>query len=148
MRLGLGFAHPEVIEHLLKVKDSYNLSRLAIAVGAQALRDAAWMRRNVARIRATRARTEAGLRELGFEVPPSQANFVMARMTGRNLAPMVAALRRRGILVRYFATPGLRDAMRISIGTPAEMAALIRALRAIVGPPSRKRTGRGRAAAR
>src|SRR5579871_3876374 len=111
MRLGLGFAHPEVIEHLLKVKDSYNLSRLAIAVGAQALSDAAWMRRNVARIRATRAWTEAGLLELGFEVPPSQANFVMARMAGRNLAPMVAALRRRGILVRYFATPGLRDAM-------------------------------------
>lgn len=129
MRLGLGFAAPEIIEQLLKVKDSYNLSRLAIAVGAQALRDDGWMRRSVERIKATRARVEAQLREMGFEVPPSQANFVMARMAGRNLAPLVASLRRRGILVRYFATQRLRDAIRITIGTPAEMAALIRALR-------------------
>ncbi len=143
MRLGLAFAHPEVIEQLIKVKDSYNLSRLAIAVGAQALRDAAWMRRNVGRIRTTRTRTEAELRRLGFEVPPSQANFVMARMPGRDLAPLVASLRKRGILVRYFATPGLRDAMRISIGTPAEMAALLQALRALTAtsPGAKQRRG-------
>ena len=53
----------------------------------------------------------------------------MARMRGRDLAPLAAGLRRRGILVRYFAIPMLRDALRISIGTPAEMALLIRALK-------------------
>ena len=82
MRLGLCFAHPAVIDALMKVKDSYNLSRVALAAGAEALRDSAWMRRNVAKVIRTRARTEARLRKLGFEVPPSQANFVLARMRG------------------------------------------------------------------
>jgi len=129
MRLGLCFAAPAVIEHLLKVKDSYNLSRAAVAAGAAALDDAAWMRRNVERVKRTRRVTETRLRAMGFEVPRSSANFVMARMPGRDLAPLAVGLRRRGILVRYFAIPMLRDALRISIGTPAEMALLIRALK-------------------
>ncbi|HUY19758.1 MAG TPA: histidinol-phosphate transaminase [Candidatus Binataceae bacterium] len=147
MRLGLGFAHPEIIQQLLKVKDSYNLSRLAIAVGARALRDVAWMRRNVERIKTMRARVEAELRRMGFEVPPSRANFVMARLPGRDLGPLAAGLRKRGILVRYFATPELKDALRISIGTPAEMAALMRALRPLMATPGVATASRRRPAA-
>jgi histidinol-phosphate aminotransferase len=128
MRLGLCFAHPSVIDALMKVKDSYNLSRVALAAGAEALRDSAWMRRNVEKVRRTRGRTESRLRALGFVVPSSQANFVLARMPGRDMAPVARGLRRAGILVRHFATPLLRDALRISIGTPAEMAALFKAL--------------------
>ena len=63
----------------------------------------------------------------------------MARMPGRDLAPLVGDLRKRGILVRYFATPGLRDAMRISIGTPTEMSALIDALRSLMASRDSKR---------
>ncbi len=100
MRLGLCFAHPAVIDALMKVKDSYNLSRVALAAGAEALRDSAWMRRNVEKVRKTRTRTESRLRALGFEVPVSQANFVLARMVGRDMAPVVRGLRRAGILVR------------------------------------------------
>ncbi len=129
MRLGLCFAASALIEHLLKVKDSYNLSRVAMAAGAAALEDAAWTRRNVERVKRTRRMTEAGLRAMGFRVPESSANFVMARMPGHDLAPVAAGLRERGILVRYFATPMLRDALRISIGTPAEMALLLRVLK-------------------
>jgi len=132
MRLGLCFAHPGVIEQLLKVKDSYNLSRPAIAAGVRALEDVAWMRRGVERIRRTRAATERSLRKLGFAVPPSQANFVLATMKGRSLAPLVARLRRDRILVRYFDAPGLRDSIRITIGTPAQMAALMKSLRTIL----------------
>ncbi len=140
MRLGLCFAHPEVIEALMKVKDSYNLSRVALAAGAEALNDSAWMMRNVAKIKRTRSSTEARLRKLGFTVPASQANFVLARMLGRDLAPVARGLRRAGILVRYFATPLLRDALRISIGTPAEMAALFKALEPLLRPtPARRR---------
>jgi histidinol-phosphate aminotransferase len=128
MRLGLCFAHPAAIDALMKVKDSYNLSRVALAAGAAALTDADWMRRNVEKIKRTRASTESRLRKLGFVVPPSESNFVLAKMPGRNLAPMVKGLRRAGILVRHFATPLLYDALRISIGTPAEMAALFKAL--------------------
>jgi histidinol-phosphate aminotransferase len=132
MRLGLCFAHPSVIDALMKVKDSYNLSRVALAAGAEALRDSAWMRRNVEKVRRTRVRTESRLRALGFLVPPSQANFVLARMPGRDMAPVARGLRRAGILVRHFATPLLRDALRISIGTPAEMATLFKALAPLV----------------
>jgi histidinol-phosphate aminotransferase len=128
MRLGLAFAHPEVIEALLKVKDSYNLSRIALAGGAAALDDSGWMRRNVERVKKTRAQTEQRLRKMGFQVPESQANFVLARMPGHDLSRMTRGLRHAGILVRYFALPSLRDAIRISIGTPAEMAAFFRAL--------------------
>jgi histidinol-phosphate aminotransferase len=144
MRLGLCFANPAVIAELLKVKDSYNLSRIALAAGAAALQDAAWMRRNVERVRTTRAETERKLRALGFEVPPSEANFVLARMPGRDLAPVARALRRAGILVRHFATPELRDALRISIGKPSEMRRLLAVLRGLVvsasgSPGNRKR---------
>jgi histidinol-phosphate aminotransferase len=142
MRLGLCFAHPLVIEQLLKVKDSYNLSRTAIAAGAAALKDIAWMRRNVRRVRRVRADTAKALRAIGFEVPDSQANFLLARLPGRDVAPLVAGLRREGILVRYFATPELRDALRITIGTPAEMAALLDALRRLLVPPAEANAGR------
>jgi histidinol-phosphate aminotransferase len=131
-RLGLCFAHPAVIEQLLKVKDSYNLSRPSIAAGVAALEDVEWMKRSVERIRKMRARTTEVLREMGFDVPPSQANFILARLAGRNLAPLAAGLRRKGILVRYFDSPGLRDAIRITIGTPAEMAALFAAIRSLM----------------
>lgn len=134
MRLGLAFAQVPVIENLLKVKDSYNLSRLAIAVGAAALSDPAWMERNVERIRRTRAITLERLRGMGFEVPPSHANFVFARIRGHDMADVAAALRRRGILVRHFPHSTFRDALRISIGTPTEMAALFKALAPIIKP--------------
>jgi histidinol-phosphate aminotransferase len=141
MRLGLCFARPEIIEQLRKVKDSYNLSRVAIAAGAAALDDDAWMRRNVERVKRTRAAATARLLRMGFAVPPSSANFVLARMPGRDLGPLAAALRRRGILVRHFrAWP---DAVRVSIGTPAEMAALFRALAPLAaGLSSARRNGR------
>jgi histidinol-phosphate aminotransferase len=128
------FAQPPIIEQLLKVKDSYNLNRVAVVAGAAALGDAEWMRRNVVRVKRTRAATEEKLRRIGFEVPPSQANFVLARIAGQDLTPVAAALRRRGILVRHFPRSIFSDALRISIGTPTEMGALFKALEAIVKP--------------
>ena len=135
MRLGLCFAQPSVIETLAKVKDSYNLNRIALAAGAAAIQDVAWMRRNVERIRKVRASTERTLTKLGFEVLPSSSNFVMARMPGRDLGLLAAALRQRGILVRHFATPDLRDALRISIGTATEMKALFKELEPLIASP-------------
>jgi histidinol-phosphate aminotransferase len=134
MRVGLCFAQPQLIEQLLKVKDSYNLSCLAVSAGAAALADIEWMRRNVERIKNVRAMTEKRLRLMGFEVPPSQANFVLARIQGYNMAAVAAGLRRRGILVRHFPQSVFRDALRISLGTPAEMAALFKALEPLIRP--------------
>lgn len=140
MRLGLCFAHEDVIATLLKVKDSYNLSRVAIAAGAAALRDLPWMERNAERVRQTRRAASRRLRGMGFEVPESEANFVLARIPGRDLAPVAAALRRAGILVRHFATPELRDALRISIGRPREMRELFRALEPLIARRHIKRS--------
>jgi histidinol-phosphate aminotransferase len=146
MRLGLAFAQVPVVTELLKVKDSYNLSRIAVEAGAAALDDAAWMRRNVERVKRTRALTEKRLRAIGFEVPASQANFVLARIIGQDMAPVAAALRRRGILVRHFPNSVFNDALRISIGTPAEMNALFKALVPILKPlMATRRNGLARA---
>jgi histidinol-phosphate aminotransferase len=134
MRLGLCFAHEPVIRQLLKVKDSYNLSRVAQAAGRAALEDAQWAQRNAERIRRTRADVTAQLLAMGFEVPPSAANFVLARMAGINLSAVAAGLRKRGILVRYFDTALLYDSLRISIGLPAEMKVLIRELAQLAAP--------------
>jgi histidinol-phosphate aminotransferase len=134
MRLGLCFAQPPIIKQLLKVKDSYNLSRLAMSAGAAALGDIGWMRRNVERIKQVRAITESRLRRMGFEVPHSQANFVLARIPGHEMGEVAAALRRRGILVRHFPRSVFRDALRISIGTSRQMDELFKALEPLIRP--------------
>lgn len=131
LRIGLAFARAELINELIKVKDSYNLSRAGIAAAVAALDDYAWMQANVRRVRATRERLTVALRAQGFVVPPSQANFVLARRPGQSLQGTYEQLKARGILVRYFATAGLADAMRISVGTDDEIGRLLEALREI-----------------
>ncbi len=128
MRIGLAFAAESIIDELLKLKDSYNVSRLSIVAATAALEDYAWMQANVARVRRTRLRLTQALRARGFSVPPSQANFVLARRPGRDLEGVYQGLKARGVLVRYFATPELADAVRISVGTDAEIDALLAAL--------------------
>jgi histidinol-phosphate aminotransferase len=128
MRIGLGFGQPALLAELGKVKDSYNLSRVSLAAGAAALADVEAMRAHVARVTATRTRLVARLQALGFQVPPSEANFVLARRPGVDQRPVYEALKTRGILVRYFAVPALADALRISVGTDEEIDALLAAL--------------------
>jgi len=134
MRIGLGFGQPALLAELGKVKDSYNLSRVSLAAGAAALGDVELMHAHVARVAATRARLTTALQALDYAVPPSQANFVLARRSGVDQRPVYERLKAQGILVRYFATPGLADALRISVGTDAEIDALLAALPEIATP--------------
>jgi len=130
MRIGLGFAHPRIIEGLNKVKDSYNLNRLSIAAGAAALADIGWMERNVAKIRKTRAALAVALPAVGYEPFPSQSNFVLARRNrGSSARSDYEALKRRKILVRYFDTPRLKDSLRITVGTDEEVSTLLEAMK-------------------
>lgn len=130
MRLGLLFGAPDVVAGIGKVKDSYNLDRLALVAGAAALRDGATMRDNVARIRRTRERLSAELGALGFDVLPSSANFVFARLPSASRARATYhELRNRQILVRYFDRPLLDDGLRITVGTDEEISSLLAALR-------------------
>ena len=71
------------------------------------------------------------LEQLGFRVFPSEANFVLARRPGVDQGPVARALAARDILVRHFAQPGLEDALRITVGTDAEIDALLAALAAL-----------------
>ncbi|MHC4247798.1 MAG: histidinol-phosphate transaminase [Planctomycetota bacterium] len=127
-RVGLGFAQEALVRGLGKVKDSYNLSRMALAAGEAALGDMDWMRANAGRIRATRARLVERLAELGFECEPSQANFVLARIGHPRAKELYETLKARGILVRYFDQEAVRDCVRITVGTDAEVDALLSAL--------------------
>jgi histidinol-phosphate aminotransferase len=131
MRIGLAFGSPELIAEIVKVKDSYNLTRPSIAAAVAALEDCDWMLANVERIRRTRTRLSVALTGLGFTVPPSEANFVLARRPSRDLRPLYEELKQRNILVRHFATPELYDALRITVGTDAEVDALLAALHEI-----------------
>lgn len=129
MRIGLLFGDAGIVSGIGKIKDSYNLDRLAIAAGAAAMRDAAWMRAHVERIRGTRSRLVSGLESLGFAVLPSSANFVFARAGSADRARAAYAfLKSRGILVRYFERPLLDDGLRITVGTDDEISALLDAL--------------------
>jgi histidinol-phosphate aminotransferase len=132
LRIGLAFGHPELLAGLRTVKDSYNVNRLTLVAAEAALADTETMHANVARVRATRERLTEALRLLGYEVSPSQANFVLARRAGVDQGPVAGALAAAGILVRHFATPRLADALRVTVGTDAEIDALLGALRNIV----------------
>ncbi|MCH7570906.1 MAG: aminotransferase class I/II-fold pyridoxal phosphate-dependent enzyme, partial [Deltaproteobacteria bacterium] len=132
MRIGLAFAAEELINGMIKVKDSYNLSRLSLVSALAALQDLPWMIRNVGKIQKTRKRLTRMLKKIGFSVYPSQANFVMVRRRGDNLSGLYQELRRRGILVRYFGVRGLEDALRITVGTPQEIKTLLFEMAAIL----------------
>ena len=128
MRVGVAFAPEQIIEGMMKVKDSYNVNRLSLVAATAALQDLPWMARNVKRIQRSRRQLIAGIRKLGFQVLPSQSNFVLARKPGKNLKEAYETLKRQKILVRYFDAPGLRDCLRITVGTPREIALLLKAL--------------------
>jgi len=129
MRIGLAFGQPSLINEMMKVKDSYNVSRLSIVAAVAALEDYAWMRQNVDKIRTTRARLSAALRDLGYFVYDSQANFVLARKRGAAQEPVYLGLKERGLLVRYFSSPELADCLRVSVGTDEEIDRLLMAMR-------------------
>ncbi|HSE91155.1 MAG TPA: histidinol-phosphate transaminase [Candidatus Binatia bacterium] len=131
MRIGLAFAPEEIISGMMKVKDSYNLNRLSLVAAAAALGDMPWMTRNIRRIQRSRRQLSAGLRKMGFYVYPSHANFVMARKQEQNLKDVYERLKGKKILVRYFDVPGLQDSLRISVGTPQEIRALLKEMKAI-----------------
>ena len=126
MRIGLAFAAEEMIAGMMKVKDSYNVNRLSLLAATAALEDLPWMTRNVQRIQRSRKKLTGGLKRLGYQVYPSQANFVLARKDGENMKSIYEELKRRKIFVRYFDFPGLQDCLRITVGTPSEINILLK----------------------
>jgi len=133
VRLGMGFACTDLIDGLIKVKDSYNVNRFSIAAGAAALAHIDVMRENAERIKCTRARLTDELCRFGFFVYPSQSNFVLARTESRDQAQRIQReLEARDILIRYFDQPRLDDCLRVSIGTDEEIDEFLKQLRELI----------------
>jgi histidinol-phosphate aminotransferase len=132
IRFGFAVADPAVVRELIKVKDSYNCDVLSLAAAAAALEDQEYRATTRARILATRQRLEGELRRLGFDVCPSQANFLWCRRADRPVRPLYEELKRRLILVRYMNYKGYGDGLRVSVGSDEEVDRLLQELQRLV----------------
>jgi histidinol-phosphate aminotransferase len=132
MRLGLGFARREVIAEMMKVKDSYNLDRLAIVAGCAALQDQEWLHETLGMIIRTRTWLQQALAEMGLHVPPSRSNFVFPTIPDGRAAEVFKQLEKRHILVRYFRGSRVADSLRVTVGTDAEVETFVRVLRELL----------------
>ena len=135
LRVGFACGQQHLIDGLVRVKDSFNsypLDRLATAGAVAALEDEAWFDTTRDKIVDTREGLHLQLEDLGFEVLPSQTNFVFARHPQRDAAELAVLLRERAVLVRHFKQPRIAQYLRISIGTREQCSALVQALQAIL----------------
>lgn len=131
IRFGLAIADPATARELVKVKDSYNCDVLSLAAATAAIEDQEYFRAVRAKVLATRGRIEVQLREFGFDVTPSQANFLWCRRADRPVKPIYEELKRRKVLVRYMNYDGY-EGLRISVGTDAEVDRLFAELEAVL----------------
>lgn len=132
MRIGYALAHEELLAYIWKIKQPYNLNVASEAAAIASLEDLDYLRGNIARLVAERERLALELgRFPNLHVYPSQANFLLCRLSGRGERiglELRDTLRRRGILVRAYDKPGLRDCVRFSIGLPEQTDMLLAAL--------------------
>jgi histidinol-phosphate aminotransferase len=117
MRFGYAIAAPDLIAGLMKVKDSYNVNAVAVAAAAAAIKDQKYFRETIGKVKKERKRLTEKLRALGFEVPGSYANFVLADSKSYQAGRIYDKLVQHNIYVRYFNVPGLDNKLRITVGT-------------------------------
>jgi histidinol-phosphate aminotransferase len=126
LRVGYCVGPVELIDAMYKVKDSYNIDALAQAVALAAVKDQRWMLKNTAKVVKTRTWFAAELEKRGWDVLPSEANFVFAKPPAGNAAEIFTALKKRNVFVRYFSAPKTAERIRITIGTDAQMKTLLK----------------------
>lgn len=132
LRFGFVVAQPQIIAGLMKIKDSYNCDTLSIAAATAAIDDQAWLAENRAKLVASRTKLTEGMRALGFEPVPSQANFVWNPHPSVPVKPLYEQLKSWQILVRYMNYAGWGDGLRISVGTDDQISACLAVLKSIV----------------
>lgn len=123
MRIGFAVGHADLVEALVRVKDSFNsypLDSLAEAAAVAAFRDRTYFKDTCNKVIQNRDKVTQGLQELGFEVLPSAANFVFTRHPEHDAADLAAGLRKEGVIVRHFNKRRIDQFLRITIGTPSE----------------------------
>ncbi len=134
LRVGLAVGHPDLIEALERIKNSFNsypLDRIAIAGASAAFEDREYFERTCRQVIASRETVIAAMQALGFEVLPSAANFIFARHRQQDAACLAASLREQGIIVRHFKQPRIDQFLRITIGAPEQNQALLEALKGL-----------------
>ncbi len=132
LRFGYAVAAPALIAGLMKVKDSYNVDSVAVAAATAAIKDQKYFKENVEKVKKERKRLTERLRALGFEVPRSYANFVLAESKNCKAVEVYEKLTLRNIYVRYFAYPKLKDKLRITVGREEQNDKLLSALKEIL----------------
>ena len=135
LRVGFACAQAPLIDALARVKNSFNsypLDRLAIAGALAAFEDQAYFEQTRQAVMSAREGLALALEDLGFEVLPSQANFVFALHRQHDAAMLAARLREHAVLVRHFQQTRIEQYLRISVGTPAQCEALLQALSSIL----------------
>lgn len=131
-RIGYFVGHPDLIAALHKIRDSYNVNGLGQIAAEATLDDLAYYRANFQKIIGTREWLSRELTKLGFRVLPSQTNFILAQPPLFAAQDWLQRLRARKVLVRWFSAPEVKDYLRITIGTEAEAAALVKAACAVL----------------
>ena len=134
-RVGLAISNKEIIEDLNRIKFSfnpYNLNRLSILAGTEALKDVEYFNDTRTWIIKTRETFVAQMEALGFTVLPSKANFVFATHPDMAGQTYFEKLRERQIIVRHFKDPKICEYVRITIGMPEAMDALVEATKEIL----------------
>ena len=131
LRVGLAVGHPDLIEALERIKNSFNsypLDRMAIVGAAAAFEDRAYFEETCRKVIDSREKVVAELTARGFEVLPSAANFIFARHPQQDAGELAARLREQGVIVRHFKQARIAQFLRITIGTPEQNQALLDAL--------------------
>ncbi|HER43659.1 MAG TPA: histidinol-phosphate transaminase [Candidatus Eisenbacteria bacterium] len=131
LRVGYSISHPDLVTCLHMVRQPFNVNRIAQAAGRAALRHFDKTKERIGENRAQLEKVRAGLVDLGFEVPPSQTNFLLA-VPPEGPGNLTEELMNRGIIVRDMSPFGLAGAMRVSIGTPAENERFLKTMRELI----------------
>ncbi len=136
LRVGLAFGSEELIDGLNRIKNSFNsytMDRLALRGAVAALQDEAYFQETTAKVVATRDQIMTSLKDLGFIVTDSKANFLLISHPSYPAADLFKQLREQGILVRYFNSPRIDNYLRVTVGTDEEMAQLLAVLKTLIG---------------
>ncbi len=129
LRVGYSISSPALAQHMMALKQPYNVNVAGEAAALAALEHRAETAKNLAALVAERDRMARLVAALGWLEPyPSAANFVLFAVRGRPARAVAEALRRRGVLIRYYDRPDLQNCIRISAGRPADTDALLNAL--------------------
>ncbi len=133
LRIGLGVMHPDIARTMMSMKSPYNVNLAAEVALLASLEDRATLLERVQAIVAERERMMGLLEQIpGLDAWPSQANFILCRLPEGRGQEIFEGLCRRGIFLRYFNTPQLKDYVRVSVGLPEETDQVIAALSALV----------------